>query len=262
MKADNIFPFGRRVKPCVPHISERRPIYVLGAYPSALHVRWTPPPPEPFKPIRAIAVDNEPEIFWNGDKEFEHVDDWMIYARFEPKWGTVALAKELNGSSGRWVNEQVIDAFRTSRANVWLSDCLDTYRCSDKLAKRIQDTYSKLPKKLGLPRASLLMHPSEDEIVKEAIQAHRTRLVNEIENARPDKIITLGNAALRVMTNLVETKSDVPRKLVADVNFYGKPITVHTNSGHAMQWFPLAHPAAPKIYQAAHFIWKQELLAI
>lgn len=258
MQTEYIFPFGRSVKACVPHISERRPIFILGAYPSALHIRWIPP--EPFKPIRAIAVDNEPEIFWNGDKEFEYVDDWMIYTRYEPKWGTVALAKDLNGSSGRWLDEHVIGAFRSMRANVWMSDCLDTYRCSNRLKERIGDTYSKLPKKLGLPKANLLTHPSESEIVQEAIKKHLGRLSNEIENARPDKIITLGNAALRVLAQIVKTKSDIPRKLVADAKFYGKPISVHTNSGHAVQWFPLAHPAAPKIYQAAHSIWKQELL--
>ena len=258
MQTEYIFPFGRRVKPCIPDITASRPIFILGAYPSALHIRWTPP--EPFKPIRAIAVDNEPEIFWNGNREFEYVDDWMIYTRYEPKWGTVALAKELNGSSGRWVNEQVIDVFRVTRKDVWLSDCLDRYRCSDRLKNRIDDTYSKLPKKLGLPKASLLPHPSEDEIVKEAIQKHRTRLLDEIANARPDKIITLGNAALRVLSQIVDTNSDVPRKLVANVNLYGKSIMVHTASGHVAQWYPLAHPAAPKIYQAAHSMWKQEML--
>lgn len=260
MQTEYIFPFGRSVKPCVPHISERRPIFILGAYPSALHVRWTPP--EAFKRIRAIAVDNEPENFWDGDKEIEYVNDWKENVRYdEPKWGTVALAQWLNGSSGRWVNEQVIDAFHTMRANVWMSDCLDTYRCSDRLKERIDNTYSELTNKLGLPKANLMTHPSESEIVQEAIKKHLGRLSNEIENARPEKIITLGNAALRVLSQIVKTKSDVPRKLVADVNFYGKPITVHTNSGHAVRWFPLAHPAAPKIYQATHSVWKQELLA-
>lgn len=261
MQTEYSFPFGRRVKRCSPNITAQRAIFILGAYPSALHIRWTPP--NPFKRIRAIAVDNEPEVFWNGEEELRYFDKWKRDSGFdESKWGSVALAKDLNGSSGRWVDEQVICAFHTRREDVWMSDCLDQYRCSDNLKNRIDDTYSKLPRKLGLPAAHLLPHPSENEIVAEALQKHIGRMSAEISKARPDKIITLGNAAMRVLTALIETKADVPRKLVADTEMYGKPILVRTNSGQSMQWFPLAHPAAPPSFQAAHEFWKNKMLSL
>jgi hypothetical protein len=37
---------------------------LLGAYPSALHVRWVPPPQLGIDPVAALAVDKEPSVFW------------------------------------------------------------------------------------------------------------------------------------------------------------------------------------------------------
>jgi hypothetical protein len=53
----------------------RSPVFVLGAYPSALHVRWTPSGAG-HKPVQALAVDNEPWPFWDGDDERERVATW------------------------------------------------------------------------------------------------------------------------------------------------------------------------------------------
>src|SRR5438094_675760 len=39
-----VFPFGRVVQACTPVASGHCDWFVLGAYPSALHVQWTPPP--------------------------------------------------------------------------------------------------------------------------------------------------------------------------------------------------------------------------
>jgi hypothetical protein len=56
-----IFPFGASVLRRPPSASTKTRVFVLGAYPSALHVGWRPPE---GKPIRAMVVDNEPEQFW------------------------------------------------------------------------------------------------------------------------------------------------------------------------------------------------------
>ena len=39
----DVFPFGRPVVACEPAATGRAAVFVLGAYPSALHVRWHPP---------------------------------------------------------------------------------------------------------------------------------------------------------------------------------------------------------------------------
>ncbi len=45
------FPFGRPVLPCKPSANGPRKVFILGAYPSALHIRWNPQ-----KPFRSIQV--------------------------------------------------------------------------------------------------------------------------------------------------------------------------------------------------------------
>lgn len=64
--AIEVFPFGQPVLPRQPSTEEPREVYLLGAYPSGLHVRWTPPAisGQDFRPIRALIADNEPVPFW------------------------------------------------------------------------------------------------------------------------------------------------------------------------------------------------------
>ncbi len=73
---------------------------------------------------------------------------------------------------------------------------LDTYRISDGVAKRLADTYLPFAESVKAPPASLADHPSEDDIVREALDHHRQRLVAELEAAHPESMVTLGNAAL------------------------------------------------------------------
>lgn len=70
-----------------------------------------------------------------------------------------------------------------------------------------------------------------------------------VRNGRPETIYTLGNAALRVLRELVDV-TDAPKNLTVDG--YGAMLDVRLAGGHACRWVPLAHPAAPKAYQEAH----------
>ena len=69
-----VFPFGRPATRRPP----RRPdvpadLLVLGVYPSALHVRWRRPD---GLTIGALAIDDEPEVFWNGADAALHIERW------------------------------------------------------------------------------------------------------------------------------------------------------------------------------------------
>jgi hypothetical protein len=234
-----------------------RPLFVLGAYPSALHVAWSPQ--APYRPIRAIAVDNEPEPFWNGSGELARIEAWKQAVSFEDAWGVVAACGRLNGSSGAWVDTRVLAPLKATRATAWITDCLDAYRCSAGLSARLADTYVPWAQEKGLPLPSLATHPSESEIVREALHGHLTRLKQELAAVAPEVIITLGNAALRVLRALVEVGADADpgRKLSHRRGEYGRPCAVRL-TGRLVNWLPLAHPAAPIPYQAAHTRWVEE----
>lgn len=54
-----------------------------------------------------------------------------------------------------------------------------------------------------IPAAVLQEHPSESAIITEALDEHRKRFVAEIEVCKPERIVTLGNAALAVVLELL-----------------------------------------------------------
>jgi hypothetical protein len=216
-------------------------------------VRWKPP--QAFKRISAIAVDNEPEPFWNGDDQEEKVGQWQRKIGFRDEYGQVTSAGQLNGSSGRWVDEHVLAPLALSRAPACITDCLSRYHCSKPLAQRIENTYESFRKTLDLPAANLPSHPDENTIVS-AATSERSRLWSELESAKPQIIVTLGNAALRVFAGMIDVAdATLPRKLSADES-YGRAIQLKVR-GASMTWWPLAHPAAPPSYQAAHRRWEQ-----
>lgn len=88
-------------------------------------------------------------------------------------------------------------------------------------------------------------HPSEAQIVSEEIDQNLARLRRELTAAAPDVIVTLGNAALRVLRKPLG-HAVAPTKLT--VAGYGIELSANFDE-HKMSWLPLAHPAAPGPYQ-------------
>jgi hypothetical protein len=209
--------------------------------------------------VRAIPVADEPEPFWDGGDELPRIAAWRAEVAFSPAWGDVQAVDELNGSSGAWVANEVLHPLRATRDDAWISDCLDTYRCSTGVRRAIDAVYRKVECAPPLPHVSLPDHPSESEIVREALAAHRERLVNELDRAQPACVVTLGNAALRVfraLPGIDVVAGDPGPKLRPDPYGLKAKITI---AGRSVEWLPLAHPAAPKAYQAAHARWREQL---
>jgi uracil-DNA glycosylase len=252
------FPFGQRVKESQPKAAGKKKLFVLGAYPSALHVAWQPP--APYRRISALAVDNEPEVFWDGSDEEKIIAHWRDTVGFEPTWGSIEAAGKLNGSSGRWVNENILIPLQVSRQDAFLTDCLNTYRISLAGAERVSDTYARLAVQYNLPAANLQPHPNENDIVKEALAVHQARLIEEVQAAQPDKIVTLGNAALKVIRQISTLLSNIaPQQLSPDRELYGKHYPIDIGGLSNIEWWPLAHPAAPNTYQETHRYWKSKM---
>jgi uracil-DNA glycosylase len=217
-----------------------------------LHVKWTPPPTSGVRAVRALAVDNEPEPFWDGKDEADRVEAWRLRVEWSDEWGRAEPAVGLNGPSGDWVVTNIVDRLGYNRMQAWMTDCLDTYRASTAMQKAVDTVYGPFAARLGLPAAELLSHPSENQIVREAIAEQLTRLRSELGRGQPDVVVTLGNAALRVLAAMADDRPAIT-KLVAEN--YGKTIGI-TISGVQFSWLPLAHPAAPTMYQEAHAEWR------
>jgi uracil-DNA glycosylase len=246
------FPFGRPLTPRKPSASEPRRVFVLGASPSALHVEWTPP--APFEPIAALAVDNEPTHFWTGDDEAAQVSAWVTRVGWRPEWGTVKPAGALNGSSGKWLDEKVLAPLAVTRAECWFTDCLDTYRFSRGQQDVVTSRYQPFAARHGLAWPGVpaaLAHHSEDELFNEA-RSQLQRLVNELTAAKPQLVVTLGNAALRVFARIIGKEE--PDTLEPNKE-YGTAQGV-TVAGRPATWLPLIHPGQrSKEWLRAHGRW-------
>jgi hypothetical protein len=244
-----MFPFGQPLRPTIPAARGTRQCFVLGAYPSALHVKWKPPSGL-GRTIAALAVDNEPEPFWDGQDEEVRIARWREAVGWTSAWGEVGPVGRLNGSSGQAVKDGVLEPLGIDRNAVWLTDCLSLYHLSRGMAAAIDDVYRPLLKRLGLPEAKLASHPDEQSNVA---GAEKARLKSEIDEANPNVVITLGNAALRVFRMLADEPIG-PARLAADNN-YGRPLAARI-IGRRVTWYPVKHPGqrAP-LWVAAHKAW-------
>lgn len=93
------YPFGLPVTARPPSASGPRSVFLLGAYPSALHIEWTPP--APYRRVKAIPVDDEPTPFWDGEDQEERVRRWQAAVGFDRAWGSVRANPEYNGPAAR-----------------------------------------------------------------------------------------------------------------------------------------------------------------
>lgn len=250
MAEPGTFPFGASLEACGATTPEPVDAFVLGAYPSGLHVQWTPPPDTGLRPVRALAVDNEPEVFWDGADAAARVKAWEA-EQFDPAWGEIRPAT-LNGPSGRWLYEHVLDPMKAAGVDShFITDCLTTYRLSTGAAARIDDTYRPFAEtQPDLPPVSLPPHPTENKIVTETLASEATRLMRQLEAARPRLVLTLGNAAARVLAALAG--SDQPGQLRAGK--YGTAQDVLLGK-HNVRWLAMVHPATPPKWQDRHREW-------
>ena len=245
------FPFGRPVLRRRPSAKSSRRVFVLGAFPSALHIAWWSPA---RKGIRALAVDNEPANFWTGADEKTHIDAWKRAVDFRVgAWGEVETADEVNGKAGRWLDDNVLAPLGVTRDEACLSYCLDTYFADAAAAFAVNERYQPVALEAGLPEAHLAPRLRDRALVELAVEVHRERLLHELSVVVPDVVVTLGNAALRVLRGITEATGG--GKLHHDAR-YGveQPLVIRNRKA---VWLALTHHEGAPIFAEAHARWLQ-----
>jgi hypothetical protein len=129
--------------------------------------------------------------------------------------------------------------------------------CAVDVVKALAERFAPFAAAVGIAPPELAAHPNERAIVQGALADHRGRLESALTSARPEVVITLGNAALRVLRELVTAPAGAPRKLSADEATYGRPISIRIGDRPAT-WYPLAHPGSPKTYRHAQESWRPQ----
>jgi hypothetical protein len=141
----NQFPFGQPLqKVQQKDTTPNKQVFVLGVYASAVHSKWLSP--DGSVKVQALAVASEPEIFWRGNDAQEIISKINV-----PKEaGSLVPANEnLNGPSGKALDELFLKPLGFSRDNAWLCDLLPESRVNANQKKAV-DSYNKLVRSSGL----------------------------------------------------------------------------------------------------------------
>lgn len=246
------FPFGQPIKKAEQKDRTPKRVFVLGVYASAVHARWIGPDGEPR--IRAVGVASEPEIFWTGDGAEEIVSAIDIP---EGAGKLVAAPKNLNGPSGRALDDHFLKPLGLTRADAWLCD-LVPYSCmNDSQAEALRTAYDSKAQEWGLP--SFRWEPLPKVL---ADDNRRTQILREILEAQPELLITLGDLPLKWFTRFFGSMDSLGGH-GRTRGTYGR---IHEIEGLNLGLLPLVHPRqAAKLgghsteWSNLHGTWSNEI---
>jgi hypothetical protein len=234
---EGVFPFGAASVRCEPRRVSDAMAFVLGVYPSALHVQWT----HPEARVAALAVAPEPWPFWPGDDQEDRVHAWQAEVGWQEEWGTARPVGRLNGSSGQAAAERVLKPLGVNFDGVWTTDALPffhVHRGAETQGDAMSTRYDPFAAKRNLPRHRLPTRPPVDHLVRRALQQEGPRLQDDLRESNAPLLITLGNEALAVATALLG--ADLPSKLSPD-DSYGTRLPARLGSAE-LDVLPLVHP--------------------
>jgi uracil-DNA glycosylase len=229
------FPFGQPLlKVQQKDTSPNKQVFVLGVYASAVHAKWLNP--DGSVKVQALAVASEPEIFWRGHDAHEIISEINV-----PKEvGSLVPANEnLNGPSGKALDDLFLNPLGFSRYNAWLCDLLPESRVNANQKKAV-DSYNNLVKisGLNLPVATIPDF-DENEIKENAVQRH-LEILNELEKSGANTIILLGDLPIQWFLHFFDKRT----KLSQFGNLqetYGQRHEVMINT-KTYSVIPLCHP--------------------
>ena len=260
---DRVFPFGQPNTP--------RPArwdgqgtprqLVLGVYPSALHVRWHPPAHLRASPTRiaAMAVDVEPEVFWDGGHATSRIAAWKERVGFldgdAPGYHGHA-SPTTNGPSG-----STLDGYFTGpihdRGDTVFADVYPVYMVKrsspetkrqqqgDALDKKFNPLADRLPATAVGPAgpSTLPTRIPPRALPASAVARFGGWLQELLRTLNPDTVITLGQEPWSALDLLpgVELRHHSPDLAATRTQGYGQPGTLHLD-GRDVAWIPLAHP--------------------
>ena len=182
------FPFGQPIHRVAQDDTSTKKVFVLGVYASAVHARWVGPNSKTL--VRALGVASEPYIFWRG----EGVEG--ILSEIEVPEGAGRLepaSSNLNGPSGKSLDEDFLQPLGLSRDEAWLCD-LVPHSCMNKgQARAIEHHYRPLTLSNGLPEVVWPTVPKKPL----ASDARCCEIAAEFRDSQAEVLITLGDLPLK-----------------------------------------------------------------
>lgn len=234
MEQEFYFPFGQPLKKVEQKDKTPKEAFVLGVYASAVHARWTDK--EGKQKVSALAVASEPEIFWQGLNAEEIING--IYIPEELGKMTLPTNKNLNGPSGRSLDEKYLKPLGLERKNVWLCDLLPYSRVNVNQKNALDKHYTKeIIETYNLPEATIPEF-KQSELNSEK---RREEILEELEQSKAETLILLGDLPIKWFLNFYDNQFKSLSEFGVTSEEYGmeKEIKINNNTYNVIA---LCHP--------------------
>lgn len=241
-----IFPFGQILHPVVQTDLSPKKVFVLGVYASAVHARWIDKGGNQL--VAALAVASEPEIFWTGQDAQSQIDKIEIP---EEAGKLVLPGSNLNGPSGRALDELYLKPMELSRNDAWLCDLIPETRLNPNQKNAIKRFYKPLSKKYNLPKVTI---PDfrQSELNSEI---RRQEILDELLRSEAETLILLGDLPIKWFLNYYSDKTyENLASFGNKTDFYGQEHKIIL-SGKTFKVIPLCHPRQAQRLGASSAIW-------
>lgn len=286
---DGRFPFGRPNTPRparTPSSGHVRQL-VIGVYPSALHVSWTRPASEALptrqRRVASMAVDVEPEVFWDGKDADTRVAAWVEQVGFRAGYAPEehgVLGTATNGPSGDTLNGY-FDGLAVSIEDTAFLDVYPVFLVKRRGSRSgaashreqgdaIDEVYNAAFSGLAAgptgpwTASNLPTRFSATELPRRATERFGTWLRDVLLEATPEHVVTLGQEPWTTLSLIpgVSLNHPAPSLSATRLSGYGTTGSL-TVDGHDLPWTPLAHPGLLRQstgdWAAAHSRWARRL---
>lgn len=224
------FPFGQPVRRLVQQDRSPKRVFVLGVYASAVHARWVGP--DGRQKVAALAVASEPVIFWNGSAADEIVNTIKIPS---PAGKLVAAGTNLNGPSGRALDNDILKPLGVTRKDAWLCDLVPHACRNPKQEQALAREYEPLRDQLRLPTVTLPPVPPSF-----ADERRREEILHEVRESKADVVVLLGDEPIKWWLKSFASKWGTLGDFGRAADSYGRLHEV-TLDGQLVQVLPLVH---------------------
>lgn len=248
MKNEYYFPFGEKLKKVEQCDKSAKKAFVLGVYASAVHAKWIGE--DGKQKVSALAVASEPEIFWTGNNAENIINSITIPSGL----GKLVPAREdLNGPSGRALDELFLSPLGLDRDSVWLCDLLPYSRVNESQRRALDKQYTdEVISKFNLKPATI---PDFDKSELDS-ETRRKEILNELEQSQAKKIILLGDLPICKFLHYFDNAYSKLSQFGETSETYGLEHKVMIN-GLEYVVIPLCHPRQAAKLGNSNSKWKE-----
>jgi len=189
-KSNYYFPFGQKLTNVQQtETTPNKEVFVLGVYASAVHAKWLDKDNKVI--VQALAIASEPEIFWTGEGVEKIIEDIHI-----PKeLGRLVPANQnLNGPSGKALDDKFLKPLGYSRVQAWLCDLLPESRVNPNQKKAV-NLYNDIAGQYGLPLSTI--PEFREDGIRENAKQRLLEILHDLEISGAKTIILLGDLPIR-----------------------------------------------------------------